>query len=134
MPIKELNEIFAIGDENVYSSPIAELFGKLFHSVDTAKLIHLSTKSYEVHVATEIYYTDIVGLIDSLIECYQGMYGILSIKIPSSCACDAVSYFQETLNNVQIGRKLFKDTNLQNTIDEIISLLANTLYRLRFLQ
>ena len=134
MPIRSLNEVLNDGDTNVFISPIAELFGKLFQSRDVAHIIHLSTKSFEVHTATNAYYDNVVGLLDSLIESYQGMYGLISIKIPSSNLVDALSYFQDTLGYVQGARKLFKDGNLQSGLDDIIDLLASTIYKLRFLQ
>lgn len=122
------------GDEGVFASPISEFFGKLFQSRDTAHIIHLATKSFEVHKALNDYYDEIVGLSDSLIESYQGMYGLIQIKIPSSCYQDPLVYFQNFLQTVKEGRKLFKDTNLQNSTDNIIDLVSSTLYKLRFLK
>lgn len=122
------------GDESAFMSPITEFFGKLFQSRDTAHIIHLATKSFEVHLALNAYYDGVIDLIDSLIESYQGNYGLVQLKIPSSCYQDPLDYFQSFIQEVRDARKLFKDSNLQNTIDEILDLLSSTLYKLRFLK
>lgn len=147
MAIKPLHEILenpiikvapsipiVTGDESAFMSPITEFFGKLFQSRDTAHIIHLATKSFEIHKTLNDYYEAIIDIIDSLIEQYQGMYGLVQIKIPSSCYQDPLDYFQTFIQEVKDARKLFKDSNLQNTVDEILDLLSSTLYKLRFLK
>lgn len=105
-------------------------FGKLFESRDIAHLVHLSTTSYATHMALKDYYDNILDSIDGLIEQYQGIHGIVPITIPESVSEDPIKYFRELYSYINRDRKIFPEGNLQNIIDEILSLIASLLYKL----
>ena len=46
--------------------------GTLFQSRTQAHIMHLQSNSYAQHVALQGYYEEIVDIIDSLVESYQG--------------------------------------------------------------
>ena len=54
-----------------------EYIGTLMQSRNQAHIFHLQTSSYSKHMALNGYYDGIIGLIDSIVESYQGKYDIL---------------------------------------------------------
>lgn len=121
------------------SKEIKGLVGKLFESRQVAHNAHLQTKSYAMHKALNGFYDDIVSLADSLIETYQGQYGLISdykIDIPNIKPEGIIEYLEEAAEIFKIGHNSFdeKDTHLHNILDEIVGLTYQTLYKLKFLK
>jgi len=114
-------------------------FATLLNSATTAHILHLQTGSYAQHKALNTLYSDLPDLADSLIEAYQGKYGIVanypsqSVTTPS----DALGFVKElrafVLNNRYSALKQ-SDTELQNITDNIVELLDSTIYKLTFLK
>ena len=97
--------------------------------------MHLSTDSYSVHKALGKYYEDIIELADDFAEAYQGRYEKIK-KYPEEfhSATDPEKYLKSLLQFVDEARgDLPQDSELQNIVDEITSLIDATLYRLKFL-
>lgn len=107
----------------------------LLHSVTSAHVLHLLTKSYAMHKALQEFYLSIGDLADDLAEGYQGKYGLIEgypdgWKAPSN----PVEYIVSLAEYVEAHRyDDFEDTFLQNIIDEMLSLIYSTLYKLRML-
>jgi hypothetical protein len=86
------------------------------------------------------YYDEIVDLTDGLIESFQGKYDIL--KGYENYALNdyennaqVVKYFKALMKTVDELRVSVKnDSYLQNEIDNVVNLIASTLYKLRFLK
>lgn len=114
---------------NVSTTP-SKFFGKLFEARDTSHLTHLAENSFAKHIALDEFYKGIIKLTDELIESYQGKYGIADISIPSSSKQDAITYLQSFTKYIETNRSTFKDSYLQNIIDEILKLANQTLYKL----
>ena len=57
---------------------IEQLIAKVFSTRNCTHLAHWRTKSYAEHVALGDFYDSVVDLIDNLVECYQGNFGIIS--------------------------------------------------------
>jgi len=55
---------------------ITPLISLLFHSQVQAHIYHLQTDSYAQHKALNDYYDAIPDIIDSIVESFQGEYGI----------------------------------------------------------
>lgn len=119
-----------------------KMISKLLTSRNQVQIFHwqvIKTGSYAAHKAYEDYYSGIVGIMDDLVESYQGKYGIIE-----NYKCDGVSqfesventinYFEELSNSVENLRKDVKDSYLDNQIDNVIQLIQSTLYKLRFLK
>lgn len=123
------------------SNPV-KFFSKLFESREMAHIYHLQVKgeegSYAAHMALGSYYDNILGLIDDLIEIYQGQYDIIEgydiIDTSSTKSKDKIEYFKELADFIKSERKCISpdDTHLHNIIDEILGLVYKTLYKLRF--
>jgi hypothetical protein len=108
-------------------------FGKLFQSRTIAHLAHLKTASYAKHKALQKYYEELPDFADKLIESYQGEHGIQSIKVPAAEYQDPVIHLKELLQTVKTSSALFSDSDYLNILDEIKSLIKQTLYKLQYL-
>ena len=106
----------------------------LLHSSTAAHFLHLSTKSYAEHKALGHYYDDILDLADSYAETFQGHYGIIPINAyidDFKVQKDAKVYVKGLLKFAQDMREeLPDDPDLTNIHDEIVGLIAATLYKL----
>ena len=116
----------------------ALFIGTLMQSRNQAHIYHLQTESFAQHKALNDYYDEIVDLIDSLVETYQGRYGILrGYKMPGMIKEDgnAPVYFEGLCKFVEtIRTSLPQDTYIQNQIDEVVALIESTKYKLKFLK
>lgn len=110
----------------------------LLHSSTAAHFLHLSTKSYSEHKALGHYYEDILDLADQYAEAYQGHYGLIPLTAyidDFKVQKDAKTYVKGLLNFAKSMREeLPDDPDLTNIHDEIVGLIAATLYRLENLQ
>ena len=120
----------------------AKLFSKLFESREMAHIYHLQVNgepgSHAKHTALGDYYDDVLGLIDSIIEVFQGQYGIVEeydvIDTSETRSKDTIEYFNELVRFIKEERKCInaEDTHLHNIVDEVVALVYRTLYKLKF--
>lgn len=116
-----------------------DMMSLLLHSQTQSHTFHLQTKSFAEHKALQNYYEGIDGLIDGLVESYQGKYSILKgyKQFPIEDYKDnttTINYFKELCDKVTDLRSCCKDTWIQNQIDNVCELLNSTLYKLRYLK
>ena len=119
-----------------------KLFSKLFESREMAHIYHLQVNgdmgSHAKHTALGDYYDDVLGLIDSIIEVFQGQYGIVEeydvIDTSETRSKDTIEYFNELVRFIKEERKCInaEDTHLHNIIDEVVALVYRTLYKLKY--
>ena len=115
------------------NNTFGELVMMLFHSRTNAHLLHLQTNSYAMHKALEGYYDGVIDLVDSLVETYQGIYGIYT-EYPAAFRLEADPIAMLTTIRKWVAsnrQKVSLESNIQNSIDEIQSLIDSTLYKLR---
>ena len=121
-----------------------QLASLLLHSRTQVHSFHLGVKgvgSFSAHVALGNYYDTIGGLIDGLVEAYQGQYGLIKLQPVSGLDTNndiknVIGYFDKLITVVA---KLRQDEKLQmswlqNDIDNIVTLLYSTKYKLVNLQ
>ena len=108
----------------------------LLHSATNAHLMHFQTKSFSVHKTLNEFYDEIVGLVDDYTEAYQGCYGVIEEYANGYHPVEEpVKYFKSLKQFVETFRKELPDrTSLQNIIDEIDSLILETIYKLENLK
>jgi glycerophosphoryl diester phosphodiesterase len=111
------------------------LMMELMHARTNAHMMHLKTRSYSAHKALGKFYDEIVDLIDSLAEAYQGRHGLINFpEVPFKQEADAVMMLKTLRRYIDDNRMMMvQDSELQNIIDEILALMDSTLYKLEFL-
>jgi hypothetical protein len=124
------------GSENKDFSNMVSI---LLNSQTQVHVFHLQTKSYSEHKALQNYYEGIDGLVDGVIESYQGKYNVVknyeTMDIENYSGVDQlITYFKELDKTIEEKRKSVKESYLQNQIDTIQELIFSTLYKLRFLK
>lgn len=110
---------------------------RLLHAVTDAHIMHLQSRSYSEHMALGALYEGLGDLIDGFTEAYQGKYGLIEeypdgYISPSKDVLAEITDLNETIKSMR--QELPQDSELQNIIDEIVSLIDSTIYKLRFLK
>jgi len=116
----------------------SELFGELVAVQTLVKLHHWAisrTKDADaIHRALGKFYDAISGLIDDLVETYQGKYGIVPIKIAAIAIAmpvtDKLKAFAEMIEKCIAFGERNSNTYLYNQMDEIASATYKTIYKL----
>jgi hypothetical protein len=111
----------------------------LLHSQTQAHTFHLQSTSYAEHKALQKYYEGIDGLVDTIVEAYQGKYGIIKgyKNFPFNeykSTEGTINYFEKLCDKVTELRDCCEDSWLQNEIDNVCTLISQTLYKLKFLK
>jgi hypothetical protein len=114
---------------------INEFISPLKQSFEQAVVFHHQTNNLSEHKALNNYYDEIVPLLDGLIESIQGIYpriGSYTLVNPVDWSDGiSVTYFKGLYGFVQEHRKMvYQESFIQNQIDEIAQLIAETLYQL----
>jgi hypothetical protein len=97
---------------------------------------HNQTNSYSEHKTLNGFYDDIVEHLDGLVESVAGIYGRpvdYTVVEPTNWTStdDTIAYFQNLYKYVQSTRtELYSESWIQNQIDEIAALIAQTIYQL----
>jgi hypothetical protein len=133
----ELSEGAEIMESYASSPTPGEFFSTLLHSATIAHQIHFKTRSFAVHKALGEFYDEVVELTDALVESWQGKYGLvknfpfkydLETEDPEAFLADLDYY-------VKTHRELVSDdSEIQNDIDTIQTLINSTTYKIRFLK
>ena len=139
--VMNLNEAENKKEKNE-TSDVADMIATLLHSRSQAHIFHWQTKSqssFAEHMALGTYYDEIVGLIDGIVESYQGKYEIITgyktvEMVDYKSTEQLISYFRDLDNNIEKNRKGIKESYIQNQIDGVQELIFSTLYKLRFLK
>jgi hypothetical protein len=121
-----------------------QLASLLLHSRTQVHSFHLGQKgagAYAAHIALGAYYDAIGGMVDGLVEAYQGQYGLIKLQSVSGLDTNndiknVISYFDKLISAVAKLRKEDKlqMSWLQNDIDTVVTLLYQTKYKLVNLQ
>lgn len=113
-----------------------QLVMKLFHARTNTHVQHLQTRSYAQHIALGEFYDEVLGLADSFAECFIGKYGQMEFEgkyvqseQPIATLTELRTWIEEKRSEILSA----KDSDLSNTLDEIVALINQTLYKLRFL-
>ncbi len=97
---------------------------------------HNQTEVYSEHKTLNGFYDEILGLLDGLVESVAGIYGRpkgyeAHDFTDWTSTDDTIKYFQALYKYVETERKsLYQESWIQNQIDEISALIAQTIYLL----
>lgn len=95
--------------------------------------------AHEAHIILEEYYNSIRDLNDGLIESYQGKYHFVTfseeLTITNLAKLDAVvKYFEQLSKDVEILYSGIDEGFLESQVDDILSLIYTTIYKLKHLK
>ena len=120
---------------------VGEFVGNLLHSSTVAHIMHLQAigeGSYAKHKALSAYYNGVVDLADSVAEAIQGCELEIIKAYPKTFAnssMDALAYMESLKQFVAVNREsVSEESNVQNEIDNIVTLIDSTIYKLKFLR
>lgn len=121
-----------------------KLISILMGSRDQAHIFHWQTTgtgAFAAHTALATYYEALPGMLDALVETYQGKYGIIE---GYTAADNFASYDKSTAVKYFKGLAIFlekaydkipkQDTNIINQLDAFKDLIYVTIYKLENLQ
>lgn len=117
------------------ANTIEEFFGTLQQSIVESWRKHLKTSKYSSHMALNDFYEDMPDLVDQLIEDYMGVVGgkVDNYKcIFTAEDMDVYEYLKALRTLVKDGAKKFlEESELKSDVDNILSLIDSTLYKLK---
>ena len=108
----------------------------LFKARNDAHITHLLNKDrvMATHKALESFYEGIVDLADGFIETSLVWYPVDDICVEESCCIkNPVEYFKNLYKSIDTLRVKYKESFLQNQIDEVQTLISQTIYRLTYM-
>ena len=112
---------------------IEELVSHVFAMRNAAHLAHFSTKSYAEHKALGKFYDDLIGKIDTIVEAYQGYYGLIGeVRIMMMTKDKMADLVRTELGWIQQNREKVakKNTMIENLIDDLMQSYSSTHYKL----
>jgi len=111
----------------------------LFLARDLAHRVHLKTKSFSEHSATNDFYNAIVESADEFGQKYQGCYGVL-LDVPliaNEYKGNLLDILEKHTEWIEKNREAIcprTNTALHNIIDEAVGIYDQAKYHLRFLK
>jgi hypothetical protein len=146
----ETEEEKSENSETPGSNDVIKFISKIFESRQMAHVYHLQVKgdmgSHAKHIALQEYYEGddegeggVLDSLDTLIEIYQAQYGLIEgydiIDTKESNSKDPIEYFMDLGKFIKSERKNCfneEDTEFSNIIDDILVLIYQTVYKLKF--
>ena len=120
---------------------IGEFVGTLLHSATITHFMHLQLTgegSNAKHMALAAYYDAIVDLADGLAEAIQGCEKTIITGYPKVFAnnmMEPLAYLESLKTYIEVNREsVSPESNIQNEIDTIVTLIDSTIYKLTFLR
>ena len=127
----------------INTNKVNTFISQLFTAYVQTHTFHLQVKgkgSFAIHMALNELYEAIPGFIDEIVESYQGKYSIITDYKVNNISnftdkLQIITYLKNLHLFIDNNReKLFQDSDILNTIDEIKSTIKQTLYKLENLE
>lgn len=118
---------------------MGEFILTLLHAATNAHILHLRSKSFAEHSALGEFYTALPDLVDAVVEATQGRTGQLidypvQYYAPATTGLEELQQLKDYVDEERRNEGIPQDSEIQNSIDEIASLIDSTLYKLTFLK
>lgn len=113
---------------------IEELVCRVFSTRNAAHLAHWKSKSYSQHMALGSFYDDVIEEIDTIVEVYQGNFGLIGdVEIDCKGPADITKRLREDAGWIAVNRaKISKGlTPVDNLIDGLLETYFQTIYKLQ---
>ena len=112
---------------------ITELVSKVFSARNVSHLAHWATKSYAEHQALGAFYDESIDSIDSIIEAYQGRFGLIDVsELENDIGEDIISLLNDQMKWIEENRTEIANgvSAIENLIDSLSDLYLTTIYKL----
>ena len=135
MPIESIEPTNEVGEDTPEDN-FADFVSYLKSSFNQAVVWHHQTNVYSMHKTLNSFYDGILDLTDGLVESVSGVYGRptgYEIMQPMDYQNpeQVMTYFQTCYAEIQLDRTtIYQETWIQNQVDEIATLFAETIYLL----
>ena len=116
---------------------IEEFITRLLSVRESAQLFHWKVEgksSFSKHKASEDLYKSLIKKVDTFVESYQGKYGIIKGITVKPSNNDFTTYLQVECIYMETCNGKFKESWLNNQVDDITTLMYSTLYKLKILE
>ena len=118
---------------------MGEFILTLLHAATNTHILHLRSRSFSEHSALGEFYQALPDLVDAVVEATQGRYGELidypvSYYPPNQTGLEELTDLKDYVDQTRRTADVPQDSEIQNAIDEIASLIDSTLYKLTFLK
>lgn len=112
---------------------IEELINRVFSVRDAAHLEHWVTKSYARHEALGEFYEEVVGRLDTLVEAYQGFFGVIgTVGLQQISFQDFDTMLADEAKAICEARAEIARGNaaIENLVDNVCEIYFKTFYKL----
>lgn len=113
---------------------VPQLVSELLEAVTIIHKFHLVSKSYSEHVALGDFYGEVGDLADTIFESSSWRDNAIEIPAPTLNSNSPVNYLEKLANFVEQTRLVEPYSDLQNQMDEVKTLIFQTLYKLKNLR
>lgn len=116
---------------------IEDLAARTFAARDAAHRAHWKTASFSAHVALGALYEALPGVLDEIVETYQGTFGLLQpFEVHCGAVANVVQHLVDEADWVQANRDEIAQgsTAVQNLLDTLIGTYRHAIYKLKELQ
>ena len=116
---------------------VKELIQRVFSTRNCAHLQHWNTSSYAEHMALGDFYDEVIDLLDSFIEAYQGSNTkVGKVDMKDVSGKNILACLEDDTVWIEVNREKISDgvSALENILDEITDLYLKTIYKLKFLK
>lgn len=127
-PMRGMKESMSMGKD------CSAFISMLFKAKEDAHITHIEQRSRALapHEALSIFYSGLDDKLDTLAETIMGMHGQLTLSFSASAIPNPLSYMQNLYTQVTNERNMYEEGWVQNQLDEILQLIAHTIYRLKY--
>ena len=115
---------------------IEQLIARVFAVRNATHIAHWKTKSFSEHMALGDFYDGVIDIVDSLVECYQGNFGIIGTVPLTNLTGDTLKTLEQDVVWIANNReKICGEVDaLENIVDELTALYLKTIYKLKHLK
>jgi hypothetical protein len=113
---------------------IEELVARAFATRNAAHLAHFKTKSYAQHIALGSFYDTIIDKVDTVVEMYQGAFGLMGkVDVKAAPYDDIMNHIFDEAEWIQANRDDIADgvDAIANALDDLAGAYLTTFYKLK---
>lgn len=115
---------------------IEQLIARVFYARNVAHFTHWRTKSFAQHEALGGFYDDVIDALDTLVEAYQGAFGLIG-SIPSyGKSNDCLACLKEDAKWIEFNHEKICKGNraVANLVDGVTEVYLKAIYKLENLK